>query len=191
MSLPLQNRKMVIEGIRLVLQGLGENPDREGLKETPNRVMKMYDDVLDGRFITAETFTSFKEDKFDGAVMIHKIPFYAFCEHHIALFHGIFSIGYVPKEKILGLSKLVRIFRVGCKRLTIQERITQEAVTLLMKIAEPVGAICYVEAEHTCMSLRGVKSPGAKTCTEAHAGVYHDNAELRQQFLSLAKGPLG
>lgn len=193
MALPAANKQMIVEGIKLVLKGLGEDPNREGLKATPERVSKMYEDVLDGRFISTDDddFTAFKEDTFDGAVMIHKIPFYAFCEHHLALFHGKFSIAYVPDEKILGLSKLVRIFRVGCKRITIQERITHEAVSLLMKVAKPHGAICYVEAEHTCMSLRGVKSPGSRTITVAQDGEYSDNAELRQQFLALAGAPLG
>lgn len=186
MALPTKNMAMVVEGIKMVLRGLGEDPDREGLKDTPLRVAKMYGTILDGRFIAEEEFTSFAEETYDGAVMVHHVPFYAFCEHHMAMFHGHFGLAYIPKGKILGLSKLVRIFRVGCKKVTIQERITEEAVGLLMRQANPEGAICYVTAEHTCMSLRGVKSPGSLTTTIAHRGVYTEELELRQQFINEA-----
>lgn len=188
MALPERNIKMVEEGIRMVLAGLGEDLDREGLLETPKRVAKMYDQILDGRFIGDEDYTSFKEETFDAAVMVHHVPFYAFCEHHMALFHGHFGMAYIPNGTVLGLSKLVRIFRVGCKRVTIQERITKEAVDLLMKVAKPHGAMCFVDAEHTCMSLRGVKSPGSRTTTVAYKGRYEEALELRQQFIEIAGG---
>lgn len=183
MALPEKNFGMVEEGIRMILRGLGEDPSREGIKDTPRRVAKMYSDILDGQFIEAGEFTSFGGEDYEGSVMVHHVPFYAFCEHHMAMFHGHFGLAYIPRDRILGLSKLVRIFRVGCKKVTIQERITEEAVALLEKCAKPQGSICYVKAEHTCMSLRGVKSPGSLTTTVAYRGLYEENLELRQQFI--------
>lgn len=186
MAMPEDKLNLISTGVKLILKGLGEDPDREGLRDTPGRVARLYDDILDGRYIERQAMTAFVEDTAEGSVMVHHVPFYAFCEHHMLLFHGHFGMAYVPDKKILGLSKLVRIFRHGTKRLTIQERLTSEAVEHLVEQAVPKGAICYVTAEHTCMSLRGVKSPGAMTTTIAYRGVYEDDSELRQQFINEA-----
>lgn len=169
MALPNKNMEAVQRAIRDLLVALGEDPEREGLKDTPLRVSKMYSEILDGNFVAMKEMTSFEGEVFDQGVMVTKVPFYAFCEHHLLMFTGTFGMAYVPRKKVLGLSKLVRIFRFHTKRPTIQERITQQAVDSLMRIADPVAACCYVKAEHTCMSLRGVKSPGAMTTTIADA----------------------
>lgn len=186
MALPESNMSMIEEGIRMILKGLGESPDRDGIRETPKRVARMYSDILDGNFIEKDEFTSFGGEEYEGAVMVHHVPFYAFCEHHMSMFYGHFGMAYIPGDRILGLSKLIRIFRVGCKKITIQERITEEAVELLEESANPMGSMCYVQAEHTCMSLRGVKSPGSLTTTWAYRGEYEKNLELRQQFINEA-----
>lgn len=187
MSLPAENKQMIMDGVRLILQGLGEDPDRDGLKDTPMRVAKLYDDVLDGQYAPLPKLTTF-EEHYKGMVMVHHVPFYGFCEHHMLPFNGHFGIGYIPGKsgKVLGLSKLVRLFRHPCKRVGTQERITEAAVRLLKEHVQPEGGICYVTAEHTCMSLRGVKSPGAKTTTWAYTGVFETNTELRQQFIDQA-----
>ena len=186
MALPPENIVIIKRAVRDILMALGENPDREGLKDTPTRVANLYDDVLDGSYSKLKFPTTFEEDEFAGAIMVHHAPFFAFCEHHLALFHGHFGMAYVPNKHILGLSKLVRMFRHCSKRLTIQERLTQDAVDVLWEVAAPQGAICYVAAEHTCMSLRGVKSPGAITTTVAYRGTFDSDLGLRQQFLNEA-----
>lgn len=177
---------MIEDGVRMILTGLGENVHRRGIKDTPARVAKLYDDVLDGQYTRLKEQTSFTGETYGGTIMVHHVPFYAFCEHHLLPFYGHMGIAYIPDEEILGLSKLVRIFRHACKKITIQERITEEAVKLMVSIAQPKGVMCYVCAEHTCMSLRGVKSPGSKTTTFDYAGEYKTNVELRQQFLNEA-----
>lgn len=171
-----------------ILEALGEDPYREGLKDTPKRVAKLYSDILDGHTSSIDhRITSFEEEENTGnQVMVHHVPFYAFCEHHMSLFHGHFGMAYVPKKKVLGISKLVRIFRHTCKKLTMQERITHQSVKLLQQYADTEDAIAYVKAEHTCMTLRGVKSPGSFTTTICGEGIYRSSGDLRTQFINEA-----
>ncbi len=187
MSLPQSNYDKIKAAIRMLLEGLGENPDREGLIDTPDRVARMYSDVLDGRFSEPDEPTAFEEESYGHIVAVHHVPFYAFCEHHMAVFMGHFGMAYVPDKKVVGLSKMVRLFRHGAKRVTIQERLTTEAADLMMDLVKPKGVIVYANAEHTCMSLRGVKSPGSRTTTIAYRGLFEKDIELRQQFLQEAR----
>lgn len=187
MALPTSNMAEIEKAIAQLLTALGEDPKSERFAKTPHRVAKLYSDVMDGQFATLTNMTAFKEDKFNGAVMVHHVPFYAMCAHHLLLFQGTFGLAYVPGEKVLGLSKLVRIFRHNCKRPTTQEEITEKAVDLLMHVADAKGAMCYVRAEHTCMTLRGVKSPGSMTTTVAARGSFLEDAEARQMFLDEAR----
>ena len=159
MALPQANQELIRRHVKGLLIALGEDPDREGLKGTPDRVARLYDDILDSRFGSKPQITVFEEEKYHGIIMVHHAPFYAFCEHHLLPFLGHFAVGYVPDTTTIGLSKLVRIFRFYSKRVTIQERLTEQAVDAVMTLVKPHGAIVYVSAEHTCMSLRGVKSP--------------------------------
>lgn len=186
MALPPRNMDMVQDAIHRLLLAIGEDPQREGLRDTPLRVAKMYSEVLDGNFSTMKDMTSFTEETYGGMVMVHHIPFYSLCEHHLCLFQGTFGMAYIPDKKLLGISKLVRIFRHFCKRPTVQERITEQSVDALMRIAGAKGAIAYVKADHTCMTLRGVKSPGALTTTVAFRGALESSPELRQTFLQEA-----
>jgi GTP cyclohydrolase IA len=186
MGLPAENMDKIRQGIRLLLDGLGEDPERNGLSDTPQRVAKLYADILDGNYIKLAPPTAFEPELYEGNVAVHHVPFYAFCEHHLLPFYGFVSIGYIPNNKLLGLSKLVRIFRHSCKKITIQERITQAAVDALNTQADPHGAICHVSATHMCMTLRGTKSPGSYTSTTAFSGEYEHDTELRQQFISEA-----
>jgi GTP cyclohydrolase I len=190
MALPPHKFVATVKAIRDLLIALGEDPDRSGLKDTPMRVAKMYSRVLDGNYAEVPEATAFEGEEYDGQIIVHHVPFYAFCEHHLALFRGHFGLAIVPDKKIIGLSKFVRLFRHNCKRPTIQERLTQEAVEILMKSSRAKGAACYVTAEHTCMSTRGVQAHGARTTTIAHAGIYSDNLELREQFLAEARTPI-
>jgi GTP cyclohydrolase I len=170
MALPEANKRIVRQAIVDLLTGLGEDPHCEQFAKTPDRVVKLYDQILDGQFAELGPMTSFAEVEYDGVVMVHHVPFYAFCAHHLLLFQGTFAMAYVPSKAKLGLSKLVRIFRHQCKRPTTQEEITEKAINLLMEVAEPSAAMCHVRADHTCMTLRGVKSPGALTTTQAFRG---------------------
>lgn len=186
--LPAVNQVKIRQAVRLLLEGLGEDPEREGLRDTPARVAKLYGDIMDGQFIKLSDLkmTSFGDDTYNGIVMVHHVPFYALCEHHLLLFQGHFGMAYVPNKKILGLSKLVRIFRHFCKRPGVQERITEQSVDALMDIAACKGAMTYVTADHTCMTLRGVKSPGAMTTTIASRGCFNTEPEMRQLFINEA-----
>lgn len=186
MSMPEKNRQLIRDGVKLILRGLGEDMERNGLAETPDRVARLYEDVLDGNFIQLADPTAFEPESYNGVVAVHHVPFYAFCEHHLVPFMGTVAIGYLPDKRLLGISKLVRIFRYHCKKITIQERITQAAVDDLERIAKPRGVICHVSAAHMCMSLRGVKSHGALTSTLAYSGEFASSTELRQQFVSEA-----
>ena len=183
MALPERNLSQVEYCIRDLLVALGEDISREGLRDTPKRVAALYSDILDGAYAQPIRATAFKETTYKGLIMVHHVPFYAFCEHHLLPFIGTAAIGYIPHETILGLSKLVRLFRQCAKHVTIQERLTQNALNALTDAVNPLGAIVYVEAEHMCMSLRGVKSPGAKTTTVAYTGVFSDDVALRNQFI--------
>ena len=187
MSMNENNLAVIRQAITNILLALGEDPNREGLKETPHRVARLYADVLDGAHTNPPKATSFTDEVGNGGLcMVHKVPFYGFCEHHLLPFVGTVSIGYIPRDKVLGISKLVRLFRWCAKRVTIQERLTQQAVDLIQDRADAQGVMIHVEAEHLCMSLRGVKSPGGKTTTTACCGVFESDSALRNQFLSEA-----
>jgi GTP cyclohydrolase I len=186
------DRQQRIQGIiRDLLDALGYAQDDPHTKDTPLRVAKMFSEVLDGPFRDYADFekrmTVFEERKYNGIIMEGGVPFYSFCAHHMALFTGRFSIGYYPKNgRILGLSKLIRIFREGCRFLTTQEAITEQAVTLLSHIADTEDVICHVVAEHTCMSCRGVQTHGALTTTVAYrpTGIFAKDPSVREQFLA-------
>lgn len=181
--LPKRNFERVKDLIRALLAELGEDPDRDGLKQTPERVARLYSDILDGNFHSQPEIKFFEEKTYDNIVVVKKVPFYAFCEHHLLMFLGTVSIGYIPDKRVAGLSKLVRVFRYFTKRPTIQERLTAQTVDAIMKAVQPKGVIVHVSAEHTCMTLRGIKSPGSVTTTTAYRGVFAEEVNLRRQFL--------
>ena len=184
--IPLKNRRQIERGVKLILQGLGEDPTREGLRDTPTRVSKMYADILDGNFADEPRVAMFEEESYNGVVMIHHVPYFSFCEHHMMPFTGEFAIAYVPDKKIIGVSKLVRIFRHRCKRVTIQERLVSDAADDLMRLLEAKGVMVYAEAQHMCMTHRGVKSPGSRMTTSSARGVFLTNDVTRQQFMEVA-----
>lgn len=185
MAIPEDDKRQIRVAITGLLEALGCDLDSEEFKNTPARVARLYSDILDGNYhkLDEAKMTSFREVEYDGMVMVTRAPFYGFCAHHFLPFIGTFSMAYVPDKKVLGLSKLIRIFRYFTKVPSTQENITKKAVDALMKISEARGAMCYVTAEHMCMSLRGVKSPGSMTTTMSSLGVFEDQSELRQQFL--------
>ncbi len=173
-----------------MLEGIGEDPDRDGLVKTPERVAEFYAELTEGMWIDArEHIVPLPGDSHDEMVIVKDISIASVCEHHLAPFTGKCHIAYIPKGgRIVGLSKLARIAEVFSHRLQVQERLTQQiAQTLFDKLA-PVGVMVVIEAEHTCMTLRGVKKPGAVTITSAVLGGFRKDPRTRAEAMSLIKG---
>lgn len=179
--------------VRMLLEALGDNPDREGLKETPKRVAKMYDEVFEGMRYTnheiAQKFNKCFEDTTTGdLVVIENIPVFSYCEHHMALMYDMkVSVGYIPNGKVIGLSKVARIADMCAKRLQLQERIGTDIYEVLREILNTDNIIVVIEGSHSCMTARGIKKTGSKTKTACCKGQFRDNIALRQEFYSLIK----
>ncbi|HEY3375623.1 MAG TPA: GTP cyclohydrolase I FolE [Candidatus Aquicultor sp.] len=187
------DREKIEQGVRLILEGIGENPEREGLQDTPRRVASMYEEILCGMTQDALEVlnVTFGEDH-DEMVMVKDIPLYSMCEHHMMPFIGKAHVAYVPSEdgRITGISKLARVVDVFTKRLQVQERLTTQIADALVDALNPQGVMVVVEAEHLCMSMRGVKKPGSITVTSAVRGIFRSRPAARAEALSLLKGRL-
>lgn len=169
--------------IRMFLSGLGEDIQREGLKETPKRYVKFYDEFLSPKKFEMTTFT----EKVDEMILVKDIPFYSLCEHHLAPFFGIAHIAYLPsKGKICGISKIPRTLDMFARRLQNQERITNQVANFMMDALSPLGVGVCLEARHLCMEMRGIQKPGAITSTCALLGVFKEGP-ARAEFLQLIK----
>lgn len=176
------------QGIRLILEGVGEDPNREGLCETPARVARMYEEVFAGLAQDpAEHFQTTFDEHHEEMVLVRDIPFYSMCEHHLVPFFGMAHVAYIPAVdgRICGLSKLARLVDVFAKRPQVQERLTSQIADTLIEQLHPQGVIVVLEAEHLCMSMRGVKKAGAKTTTSAVRGAFERSAATRTEALSL------
>lgn len=177
--------------IRNILVALGDDPDREGLVDTPKRVTKMYHEIYEGMNYTneevAQMFNKCFEDVDTGdLVTVSNIPIFSTCEHHMALMYNMtVSVGYIPKGKVIGLSKIARIADMVAKRLQLQERIGMDIVDVLERILGTEDIIVVIEGEHSCMTARGVKKPGTKTRTSALRGIFKTDGNLRQEFYNL------
>lgn len=168
------DKEKIEQGVRLILEGVGENPDREGLLETPARVARMYEEVFAG--MTQDPAEHFKvtfDEHCEEMVLVRDISFYSMCEHHLVPFFGQAHVAYIPGKdgRVCGLSKLARLVEVYAKRPQVQERLTGQIADTLMEQLSPQGVIVVLEAEHMCMSMRGVKKPGSKTVTSAVRGI--------------------
>ena len=178
---------------RMIIEALGDDPDREGLKETPKRVAKMYQEVFEGMQYTndeiAEKFNKCFEDTTTGdLVVIEKIPVFSYCEHHLALMYDMnVSVGYIPNKKVIGLSKVARVADMCAKRLQLQERIGTDIYEVLSKILDTENIIVVIEGTHSCMTARGIKKVGSKTKTSCCMGLFRCNPTLREEFYSLIK----
>ena len=173
--------------VRELLVAVGEDPEREGLRDTPARVARAYQELLSGLRVSAEeVLTTTFDLGHDEMIMVRDIELWSMCEHHLVPFTGVAHIGYIPNEngRITGLSKLARLVDVYAKRPQVQERLTTQIADSLMEILEARGAIVVIEAEHLCMTMRGVKKPGSKTITSAIRGAMH-NAATRSEAMSL------
>jgi GTP cyclohydrolase IA len=180
----------IAAGVRLMLEGMGEDPDRDGLKKTPERVADFYTELTAGMWLDAsEQVVALPGDSHDEMVLVKDISIASVCEHHLAPFVGKCHIAYIPKGgRIVGLSKLARIAEIFSHRLQVQERLTQEIAKTLFDNLDPLGVMVVIEAEHTCMTLRGVKKPGAITITSAVLGGFRKDPRTRAEAMALIKG---
>lgn len=176
----------VREAVRLLLEGIGEDPTREGLVETPDRVARMYSELCDGMDRSAsEHLSKTFAVSGDDLVIERDITFYSLCEHHMLPFYGKAAIGYIPNGRVAGLSKLARTVEVFARRLQLQEQLTAQVADALMAELDCKGVIVYMEAEHMCMTMRGVQKPGTKTATLARRGAFVENPELEARFFRM------
>ena len=183
------DKQMITEAVRMLLKGIGEDIEREGLQKTPERVADMYAVLFDGLYYDPKEHLQlqFVEDKHGEMVLIKSIPFYSICEHHMLPFIGQAHVAYIPKNgAITGISKIARVVEGYSHRLQLQERMTTQIADALVEVLKPQGVLVVLEAEHLCMSMRGVKKPGAQTVTSAVRGIFHTNT-TRNEAMALIR----
>ena len=174
--------------VRQLLVAIGEDPDRDGLLETPARIARMYEEIFTGLDQDpVEILSTSFDEAFDEMVILREIPFYSMCEHHFMPFHGQAHVGYLPNGKIVGLSKIARAVEVFAKRPQVQERLTGQIADCIQEVLGAKGVGVVIEAEHLCMTMRGVRKPGAKMVTSAMRGRFKDEVNTRQEFLGLIR----
>jgi GTP cyclohydrolase I len=182
-------KRRIEKAVREILLAIGENPARADLVDTPRRVAEMYEEIFSG--IEQEPKKELEVllgERHNEIVLLKGIPLYSMCEHHLLPFLGKVNIAYIPKGgRVTGLSKLARVVDIFSKRLQVQERLTTQIADIIMQKLKPLGVLVVIEAEHLCMSMRGVKKPGTVTVTSAVRGVFKENAKTRQEALSLIR----
>lgn len=188
---PVFDQARAEKAVRELLLACGEDPDREGLQETPARVARAYQEMFAGLYsdpdsVLDRTF----EEAHEELVLVTDIPMYSTCEHHLVPFHGVAHVGYIPNAqgRVTGLSKLARLVDLYAKRPQVQERLTSQIADAMNRRLEPRGVIVVVEAEHLCMAMRGIRKPGARTTTSAVRGLLKTSASSRAEALDLIKG---
>ena len=185
------DRDKIESGVRLILEGIGEDATREGLRDTPRRVADMYAEIFRGLSQdAAEHFCVTFNEGHQEMVLVRDIPLYSVCEHHLLPFLGRAHVAYIPGKhgRICGLSKIARVVDVFARRPQVQERMTSQIADTLLEHLDPTGVLVVIEAEHLCMSMRGVQKPGAITTTSAVRGIFERNAATRAEAMSLIKG---
>lgn len=182
------DKAKIEKAVREILEAIGENPDREGLLDTPKRIAKMYEEIFSGLEEDPGKHLEvyFQDDQHEELVLVKDIPFYSMCEHHLVPFYGKAHVGYIPKGgRLTGLSKLARVVDTIAKRPQLQERLTSTIADTLMEKLDPYGVIVVVEAEHMCMTMRGVKKQGSQTLTSAVRGIFQKDSKSRAEAMSL------
>jgi GTP cyclohydrolase I len=183
------DRAAVMRGVELILRGIGEDPARAGLVDTPRRVAEAYSEMFSGSGIDpASVLEPLPDERVEGLVMVRAIPLRAICEHHLLPFVGTAAVAYLPGERFTGLSKLARLIEVLSRRLQVQERLVRDAADALERALAPRGVFVLAEAEHLCMTVRGARAPGAITVTTEARGVLADYPAARAELLALARG---
>lgn len=181
----IDNEK-VKAGVKLILEGMGEDPEREGLKETPDRVARMFEEIYAGLSMDATEILSKRFNVENSEMVLEKdITFYSTCEHHLLPFFGKAHIAYIPNGEVVGISKLARTVEVYARRPQIQERMTNQIADAIMENLNPKGVCVMLEAEHMCMTMRGVKKPGSQTVTIASRGEFLQNSDLQRRFFDI------
>ena len=180
------NLQKIEEAVKMILEAVGEDVHREGLLDTPKRVSKMYQEMFSGlKEDPREYFSTVFHEEHEELVLVKDIPFYSMCEHHLVPFYGKAHIAYLPKDgKVAGLSKLGRCLESVARRPQLQERITSTVADSIMEMLQPYGVYVVVEAEHMCMTMRGLKKPGSKTVTAVARGIYEEDEILRREVIS-------
>jgi len=186
---PAIDHDRIAAAVREILLAVGEDPDREGLRETPERIARMYEEMFAGLHkdpasVLKRTFV----EKYDEMVLVKDIAFDSMCEHHLLPFFGKAHIAYIPNGKIVGLSKIPRVVEIVARRPQVQERMTEELADLVMNELDAQGVAVVLEASHTCMSIRGVRKPDSICTTSAMRGTFRQNLPTRSEFLSLIRG---
>lgn len=177
------DKKKIEAGVRLLLEGMGEDVNREGLAETPQRIARMYEEIFGGLDHTPEEYLAKTFSVKDNSMVLEKdIVFYSTCEHHLLPFYGKAHVAYIPDGRVVGLSKLARTVEVYARRPQLQEQLTAQIADALMEYLKPQGAMVVVEAEHMCMTMRGIKKPGAQTVTCVTRGVFSQEEKLQETF---------
>ncbi len=181
--------KKIEKGVRLILEGIGEEPERAGLKDTPARVARMYQELFSGLETPKEEILKHIEgESHDEMVLLKDIPFYSVCEHHLLPFIGKAHVAYIPSAgKIAGIGELAKAVEIFAKRPQVQERLTAQLADLIMEKLKPKGAMVVIDAEHLCLSMRGSKKPGARTVTSAVRGTFRTKESTREEMLELIK----
>lgn len=182
------DKQRIENAVREILSAIGEDPDREGLVDTPKRMAKMYEEIFSGLSEDPSDHLAvyFQEEKYEELVLIKDIPFYSVCEHHLVPFFGKAHVGYLPKGgRLTGLSKLARVVDTVAKRPQLQERLTSTIADLIMEKLEAYGVMVVIEAEHMCMTMRGIKKPGSKTITSCVRGTLASDPKSRSEVLSM------
>lgn len=184
------DKKRIEKAVRDILIAVGEDPKRKDIKDTPRRVADMYEEVLEGATLDPEKeLEVIFEKEHDEIVLLKNIPLYSMCEHHLLPFIGRAHVAYIPSNnRVTGLSKLARVVDIFAKRLQVQERITTDIADIIMKKLKPKGVLVVIEAEHLCISMRGVKKPGVTTITSAVRGIFRKNEKTRAEAMSLIRG---
>lgn len=179
-----------INAVKMLLHSIGENPDREGLAQTPERVCRMYSEIFAGYKQDPREILStvFSDENHQEMVLVRNINFYSHCEHHMVPFFGKAHVAYIPNGTVVGISKIARLVECFARRLQIQERMTSQIADTMQEVLDPLGVMVVIEAEHLCMKMRGIKNPCADTVTSAVRGVFKDNSnQARAEFLQLIK----
>ena len=184
--------KKIERGVRLILEGIGDDPARPGIQATPQRVSAMLAEILGGtNEDPAAELRVIESERHDEMVLIRNIPLYSMCEHHLLPFAGVAHVAYIPKAgRIVGLSKIARVIDILSRRLQVQERLTKQVADLLDERLQPLGAMVVIEAEHMCMSMRGAKKPKSITVTSAVRGSFRTNPATRAEAMTLIRGGL-
>lgn len=182
------DRNKVEQAVRMLLEGIGEDPDREGLIETPQRIARMYEEIYGGMEEDASEHLKKTFHVENNEMVVEKdITFYSTCEHHLLPFYGKAHIAYIPDGKVVGLSKLARTVEVYAKRLQLQEQLTAQVADALMESLAPKGVMVMVEAEHLCMTMRGIKKPGSQTVTIVKRGIFEKDQDLTNLFFQMIR----